>query len=99
MGGVKDGQPHRYVFQLSSKAAGAGEGTGIPAAVGALLMRRGKVAGPGVVAPEAGVDPLDFLPLAFEVMAKLDVSAGGESGIVHLEHIGPDGSRDVIPLG
>lgn len=99
VGGVKDGQPHRYVFQLSSKAAGAGEGTGIPAAVGALLMRRGKVAGPGVVAPEAGVDPLDFLPLAFEVMAKLDVSAGGESGIVHLEHIGPDGSRDVIPLG
>lgn len=99
VGGVKDGQPHRYVFQLSSKAAGAGEGTGIPAAVGALLMRRGKVAGPGVVAPEASVDPLDFLPLAFEVMAKLDVSAGGESGIVHLEHIGPDGSRDVIPLG
>ncbi len=99
VGGVKDGEQHRYVFQLSSRAAGAGEGTGIPAAVGALLMKRGKVAGPGVLAPEAGVDPVDFLPLAFDLMARLNVSAGGASGVVHLEHFGPDGSRDVIPLG
>ena len=99
VGGVKDGEQHRFVFQLSSRAAGAGEGTGIPAAVGALLMKRGKIAGPGVVPPEAGVDPVDFLPLAFETMARLNVSAGGESGIVHLEHFGPDGSQDVIPLG
>ena len=97
--GRKDGEVHRYVFQLSSQAAGAGEGTGIPAAVGALLMRRGKVSGPGVLPPEAGVDPADFLPLAFDVMARMDVSAGGESGVVHLEHVGPDGTRQVIPLG
>jgi saccharopine dehydrogenase (NAD+, L-lysine-forming) len=97
--GVKDAEHHRYVFQLSSTAAGAGEGTGIPAAVGALLMRRGKVAGPGVRPPEAAVDPLDFLPLAFDVMALLDVRAGGDSGVVHLEHVGPDGTREVLPLG
>ena len=97
--GRKDGAAHTYVFQLSSRAAGAGEGTGIPAAVGALLMARGKVSGPGVVAPEQGVDPVDFLPLAFDLMARLGVSAGGDSGVIHLEHIGPDGSRDVIPLG
>lgn len=99
VGGRKGTERHRYVFQLSSRAAGAGEGTGIPAAVGALLMAAGKVAGPGVLPPEAGVDPGDFLPLAFDLMARLNVSAGGESGIVHLEHIGPDGTRDVIPLG
>ncbi|HRY10803.1 MAG: SDR family NAD(P)-dependent oxidoreductase [Actinobacteria bacterium] len=99
VGGRKGSERHRYVFQLSSRAAGAGEGTGIPAAVGALLMAGGKVAGPGVVPPEAGVRPMDFLPLAFDLMARLNVSAGGESGIVHLEHVGPDGSRDVIPLG
>lgn len=97
--GRKDGAAHTYVFQLSSRAAGAGEGTGIPAAVGALLMARGRVSGPGVVAPEHGVDPVDFLPLAFDLMARLGVSAGGDSGVIHLEHIGPDGSRDVIPLG
>ena len=97
--GRKDGAAHTYVFQLSSRAAGAGEGTGIPAAVGALLMARGTVSGPGVVAPEHGVDPVDFLPLAFDLMARLGVSAGGDSGVIHLEHIGPDGSRDVIPLG
>jgi saccharopine dehydrogenase (NAD+, L-lysine-forming) len=97
--GLKDEQRHRYVFQLSSTAAGAGEGTGIPAAVGALLMLRDRVTGPGVLPPEACVHPADFLPLAFELMARLDVSAGGESGIVHLEHIGPDGSRQVVPLG
>jgi len=97
--GVKDGEQHGYVFQLSSRAAGAGEGTGIPAAVGALLMKRGRITGPGVLAPEAAVDPAEFLPLAFDVMGRLNVSAGGDSGVVHLEHMGPDGRRDVIPLG
>src|SRR5690606_26028145 len=99
VGGHKDGAEHRYVVQLSSRAAGAGAGTGIPAAVGALLMARGAVSGPGVVAREQGVDPVGFLRLAFALMARLGVSAGGESGVIRLEHIGPHGSRDVIPLG
>ena len=99
VGGVKDGAYHRYVFQLSSTSAGAGEGTGIPAAVGAILMLRGKVAGPGVLPPEAAVDPGGFLELAFMLMDRLGVRAGGDSGAVHVEHIGPDGTATEIPLG
>ncbi len=99
VGGVKDGAYHRYVFQLSSTSAGAGEGTGIPAAVGAILMLRGKIAGPGVLPPEAAVDPGGFLELAFLLMDRLGVRAGGDSGAVHVEHIGPDGTVTEIPLG
>ncbi len=93
--GRKDGQTHRYTFQLSSQEAGAGEGTGIPAAVGALLMLGSGVAGPGVVPPEAGVDPVAFLPLAFDVMHRLGVEAGGG---LYVEHTGPDGTVSELPL-
>ncbi len=96
--GLKDGAPHRYVFQLSSQVAGAGEGTGIPAAVGAALMLRGQVSGPGVVAPEAAVDPLPFLPLAFQMWGDVSSGAGADRSAMHLEHIGPDGRRQEIPL-
>ena len=98
VGGVKDGAYHRYVFQLSSTMAGAGEGTGIPAAVGAILMHRGRISGPGVLPPEAAVDPTSFLELAFDLMRRLGVEAGGDSGAVHVEHVGPDGVTTQVPL-
>ena len=41
VGGIRMGTITRYVFQLSSTMAGASEGTGIPAAVGTILMHRG----------------------------------------------------------
>jgi saccharopine dehydrogenase (NAD+, L-lysine-forming) len=97
--GTKDGQRHRYTFQLSSREAGAGEGTGIPAAVGALLMLRSQVAGPGVLPPEAAVTPGDFLALAFDVMHRLGVRTGGEGGGLHVEHEAPDGTVSELPLG
>lgn len=99
VGGIKDGQPHRYVFQLSSSTAGAGEGTGIPAAVGALLMLRGEITGPGVLPPEAAVDPDSFLTLSFDLMHRLGVDAGTPSSTVYVEHIGPDGTVTPVPLG
>ncbi|MEZ5185051.1 MAG: saccharopine dehydrogenase NADP-binding domain-containing protein [Candidatus Nanopelagicales bacterium] len=99
VGGIKDGGYHQYVFQLSSTSAGAGEGTGIPAAVGAILMLRGQVAGPGVLPPEAAVEPGGFLALAFEMMDRLGVHAGGEGGALYVEHTAPDGTVTAIPLG
>lgn len=99
VGGVKDGEQHQYVFQLSSTVAGAGEGTGIPAAVGAILMLRGEISGPGVLPPEAAVDPGAFLALAFDSMDRLGIRAGGEGGAVHVEHITADGTVTPIPLG
>ena len=99
VGGIKDGDYHRYVFQLSSTMAGAGEGTGIPAAVGTILMHWGHISGPGVLPPEAAVDPTSFLDLAFDLMRRLGVQAGGDSGAVHVEHIGPDGVARQVSLG
>ncbi len=96
VGGTKRGEPRTYVFSLSSSTAGAGEGTGIPAAVGAVLMARGKITRLGVFPPEAGVDPLDVLPLAMEMVAHLKVNSGGET--IHVESIDAAGNRETIPL-
>ena len=51
--GQKKGKPHQYVFSLWSIGQAMGEGTGIPAAIGALLMHRGKIPLKGVFPPEA----------------------------------------------
>lgn len=95
--GTKGGDAHTYVCSLSSRSAGAGEGTGIPAAVGTLLMAARKVAGPGVLPPEAAVDPAAFLDLAFELARQLGVGTGEGTG-VHVEHIRPDGTSEAVPL-
>jgi saccharopine dehydrogenase (NAD+, L-lysine-forming) len=93
--GRKDGQPHTLVLSLSSRSAGAGEGTGIPAAVGAILMLRGKIQRPGVFPPEAAVQPFEVLTLAGEISKRLGVGGGS----VHVESIDATGQRSEIPLG
>ncbi len=93
--GTKRGEPRTYVFSLFSKTAGAGEGTGIPAAVGAVLMSRGKITRKGVFAPEGGVDPLDVLPLAMEIAGRMG-AAGGDS--IHVESIDAHGVSTQVPL-
>ena len=95
--GVRDGAEHRYECSLSSGSEGAGEGTGIPAGLGALLMLRGGLeGGPGVHPPEVAVPPTPLLELATSVVASLGVSGGSLPLVV--EHVGPDGSRDVVPF-
>lgn len=96
VGGRKDGEAHTYVCSVSSTSQGAGEGTGIPAALGAILLRRGGVKGPGVLPPEAAVVPSEMLALAGAVMGRFPSIGGGLP--FHLEHIGPDGSREEIPF-
>jgi saccharopine dehydrogenase (NAD+, L-lysine-forming) len=59
--GRKRGRPLEIRFHMASESQALGEGTGLPAALGALLMLEGKVKGPGVMPPEACVAPLDFL--------------------------------------
>jgi saccharopine dehydrogenase (NAD+, L-lysine-forming) len=96
--GTKDGQSHTYVFQLSSGGAGAAEGTGIPAALGALLMARGDIGEPGVHPPEAAVDPTRMLALAAELMPRLNVAGTGGRLPISITHHGPDGSVDELDL-
>jgi saccharopine dehydrogenase (NAD+, L-lysine-forming) len=77
--GKKGGKTQEYRFHMASRSQALGEGTGIPAAMGAMLMASGKISGPGVLPPEACVDPMEFVGLISKVM-KLDAKKeGGES--------------------
>ncbi|MFW9844668.1 MAG: saccharopine dehydrogenase family protein, partial [Candidatus Thorarchaeota archaeon] len=48
MKGIEDGEPKQYDFSMASVGQSMGEGTGIPAALGAILMQRGKITEKGV---------------------------------------------------
>lgn len=56
--GSRDGN---QVTRTYSAADHMGRLTGIPAAVGALMLARGEITEPGVFAPEAIIDPVPFL--------------------------------------
>ena len=92
--GQKDGESSTYVFSMSSRGQGMGEGTGIPAALGAILMAKGKVQAKGVNPPESCVAPLDFLELA-----RNRVSLGDKKGLpLVIEQIDRDGKSRVLNL-
>jgi saccharopine dehydrogenase (NAD+, L-lysine-forming) len=93
--GSKDGQPHTYIFSMTSRTGGVGEGTGIPAALGAMLMGQGRIDKKGVFPPEAVVNPVEVLKLTGKIVARF--GPAGKLPFV-LEHIGPDGKREDIDL-
>lgn len=97
--GTQDGEPHAYVFSLSSTTEGAGEGTGIPAGLAALLVARGAISGPGVHPPEAAVDPVAMLDLAGDIVRRMGIEGEGGGVPIHIEHRLPDGSSESIDLG
>ncbi len=92
--GYKDGGKNTYIFSMSSRGQGMGEGTGIPAAIGAILTATGKIKEKGVLPPEACVNPLDMLELA-----KTKVKATGGRGFpIAIEHIDKDGKSQRMDL-
>jgi saccharopine dehydrogenase-like NADP-dependent oxidoreductase len=93
--GKKKAESSTYVFSMSSRGLGMGEGTGIPAALGAMLMAQGKITEKGVFPPEAGVKPMDMLELAQE-----KVKIGDKTGMpVVIEHIDKKGNVERMSLG
>ena len=56
--GLKDGQEWTYSFAATDKM---GRLTGIPAAIGAVMLARGEIEARGVFAPEGCIDPEPFL--------------------------------------
>ena len=74
--GLRHGKPRAYVFSMASTDQALGEGTGIPAAMGAILMLQGKVQGKGLMPPEACIDPIEFMALVQPVFS---VSQKGRS--------------------
>lgn len=92
--GYKDGKKSTYIFSMSSKRQGMGEGTGVPAALGAVLMGTGRIKKKGVLPPEACVEPMELLELARTV-----TSAGGGKGLpIVIEHIDKSGKSKTIDL-
>jgi saccharopine dehydrogenase (NAD+, L-lysine-forming) len=92
--GKKNGEQSNYIFSMSSRGQGMGEGTGVPAALGTMLMAMGKVKPKGVNPPEGCVDPLDLLELA-----RTKISLGDKKGLpIVIEHIDKDGKSKRLAL-
>lgn len=90
--GKKEGKYREYRFHLASRSEGLGEGTGIPAAMGVMLMKQGKITAKGVLPPEACIDPNDLLALVPKVMKLDSKKEGGESfGGVIVQQIDENG--------
>jgi len=66
--GKKGGQFREYRFHMASRSQALGEGTGIPAAIGAILLVEDKVEGTGVMPPEACINPRYLIELVSQVM-------------------------------
>ncbi len=96
MKGIEDGKPHTYHFSMASVGQSMGEGTGIPAALGAVLMKRGKITEKGVLPPEACVNPMDFLGIMQEHL-KLDKVSGSDSPLI-IESISEDGKVERLEI-
>jgi saccharopine dehydrogenase-like NADP-dependent oxidoreductase len=92
--GSKDGGKNTYIFSMSSRGQGMGEGTGIPAAIGAIIMGTGKITQKGVLPPEACVNPMDLLELA-KTKVK---TVGGRGFPISIEHIDRDGKSQKVNL-
>lgn len=94
--GKKDGKPLTYKFHMSSEDQALGEGTGIPAALGAIVMHQGKITRRGVFPPEAGVNPMDFLSLTESVVHGQEKGKSFEGFVV--EQIDADGNVTTIDI-
>lgn len=94
--GKKKAKPHQYIFSMSSIGQGMGEGTGIPAALGATLMYRGMIKHKGVLPPEACIDPMQFLAIMQESL-KLDQITGKGSPLL-IESIDAEGNIKHLTL-
>lgn len=94
--GAKAGRPRRYVFSIASEDQALGEGTGIPAALGAVMMHQGAIEAKGVLPPEGCVDPYAFLSL---IRTVLQPGKGGTSfeGVL-VESIDEHGNREELFL-
>lgn len=92
VGGKMNGKQEKLSFALSSRGQGMGEGTGIPAAIGAILMGEGKISEKGVLPPEACINPLD----AFSLAQKMLKSTGKGDLPLIIERIKEDGTKERI---
>ena len=66
--GRRDGRARRIVLSTAGRIT---HGTGIPAAVGAAMLAKGRIEGAGVLCPEAAIEAHEFL---YELFTRRDVA-------------------------
>ena len=95
--GKKDNKDLEYRIHGVSTKQALGEGTGIPAAIGAIFMQQGKIRGKGVLPPEGCMKPREFLDLWKPLMGVKDGEAGksADTGIV-IEKIDETGKMTLL---
>jgi len=96
--GKRKGKPHQYIFSMASMSQAMGEGTGIPAALGAILMNQGKITEKGVFPPERGVNPLDFLKIAQKAVTLGEIGEDRESSPFIVDSIDSKGKVNRITI-
>ncbi|MHA1729447.1 MAG: saccharopine dehydrogenase NADP-binding domain-containing protein [Promethearchaeota archaeon] len=97
----KEDLDRTYIFSLVSEGAGKGqamgEGTGIPAALGTILMAQGKIKQKGVIAPEIGVPVMDFFEL-MKTTLKIDNKVKEKRSPILIQEIDEKGNEKFIEL-
>lgn len=95
MKGKKDGRDETFNFYMFSSEKGMGEGTGIPAAMGAIMMGRGQISEKGVFPPEAGVNPGEFIKLLPDAIKGMGMGEGLPIAIEHIDSEGKVTTMDI----
>ena len=97
--GKKDGRYQEYRFHMASGSQALGEGTGIPAAIGVMLMQQGKITQKGIFPPEGGVNPVDFIDLISKVMKLGEKKQADDSfsGVI-VESVDADGKVSIVDM-
>jgi len=97
--GTRRGEFRQYRFHMASQSQALGEGTGIPAAVGTLLLLQGKVKPAGVLPPEGCMDPSDFIATIPQVMTLDSRKEGGTSfGGVIVQQVDAEGNVTTLDI-
>ncbi len=92
--GSRSKRPSTYVFSMSSRGMGMREGTGVPAALGTMLMALSKIKLKGVFPPEAAVNPIELF-----MLAKEKIKIGATVGLpILVEHIDDKGNVKKLSL-
>jgi len=99
--GTKEGEPMEYRFHIASKSQALGEGTGIPAAMGVMMIQQGMIDQKGVYPPEGCVDPLGFIGLLSTVIRMGSTEGNAEhetfEGVI-IEQIDAEGNLTSINM-
>ncbi|MEW6079833.1 MAG: saccharopine dehydrogenase NADP-binding domain-containing protein [Thermodesulfobacteriota bacterium] len=96
--GKKEGRRQELRFHMASDSQALGEGTGIPAALGAILLQQGKITRQGIFPPEAGINPLDFVSLIPGVLSKNRAESPSKSEQLIIDIIDEDGQKTTMDM-